>query len=194
MHTIGNYYHIYNRGAHKEKIFNVRDDYQRFIKLLFVGNDYRRLIPRWNYTNYWNHKRKPLVEIVAYCLMPNHFHLCLKEVTSNGVEIFLHKICTAYVMFYNKKYRHSGTIFQGSYQSKCINDDNYLRYVIQYIHLNPYGLNEPDMDKLTRLDHMTEAIKSSRKYEYSSYRDYLKEIRPENAIITRQRSDLDRSS
>ena len=87
-------------------------------------------------------------------------------------------------MYYNNKYDHSGTIFQGRCKSKCVDSDKYLRYLIQYIHLNPYGIEEPDMTKPARLEHLEEAVEYSKKYEYSSYKDYLGEKRPQNSIIT----------
>ena len=130
-----------------------------------------------------------LVEIYVYCLMPNHFHLALKEVSDKGTEKFMRKLCTSYVMYYNNKYNHSGTIFQGEYKSKLIDSDEYMRYLIQYIHLNPYNIEEPDMTKPAKLEHIQEAIEYSRKYEYSSYKDYSGEKRPQNSIITQDRPE-----
>lgn len=127
--------------------------------------------------------RNVLVEMFAYCLMPNHFHIGLKEITEKGIEKFVHKLCTSYAMYYNNKYDHSGTIFQGQYKSKYIDSDEYLRYLLQYIHLNPFGIEEPDLMKTAKLESLEEAIEYSRKYQYSSYRDYLGEKRPQNNIL-----------
>ena len=115
--------------------------------------------------------------------MPNHFHIGLKETTERGIEKFVHRLCTSYSTYYNKKYNHSGTILQGQYKSKLIDSDEYLRYLIQYIHLNPYGIEEPDLMKTAKPEYLAEAIEFSKKYEYSSYKDYLGEKRPQNAII-----------
>ena len=129
-------------------------------------------------------RKDMLVEIVAYCLMPNHFHVILGTQDIGNKTKFIHKLCTGYSMYFNLKYGHSGTIFQGQYKAKYIDNDDYFRYVIQYVHLNPYGLLEPDMDRITKLDHSDEAIKFSKEYEFSSYRDYLGLDRPQKSILT----------
>ena len=186
MHIIGERYHVYNRGAHKAPIFHDTKDYYRLISLLYIANNSRRVDLR----NIKPHEifildRDLLVEIFVYCLMPNHLHIGMKEITKRGIEKFMHKLCTSYVMYYNKKYNHSGTIFQGQYKSKLIDSDEYLRYLIQYIHLNPYGIEESDLARPAKLEHIDEAIEYSRKYEYSSFKDYLGEKRPQNSILRR---------
>ena len=87
-------------------------------------------------------------------------------------------------MYYNNKYDHSGTIFQGACKSKHIDTDDYLRYVIQYVHLNPFGIEEPEMNRLTKSEHYDEAVAYSKNYEYSSYKDYLGIDRPQRSIVT----------
>jgi putative transposase len=180
------YYHVYNRGAHKEPIFIDKSDYQRFVLLLHVANDTIPLRPNWIHKDPWNITPiEKLVDIFCYCLMPNHFHIGLKTNKERGVEIFIHKICTSYSMYFNKKYNHSGTILQGQYKSKHIDSDDYYRYLIDYIHLNPYGVEEPNMNKYSKREYLQEAIELSKNYEYSSYKDYLGIIRPQNIIISR---------
>lgn len=88
-------------------------------------------------------------------------------------------------MYFNAKYDHSGTIFQGQYKSKHIDSDEYFNYVIQYIHLNPYGIEEPDMMKSVKKEHLEKAFAYSKSYEYSSFKDYLGKIRPQGTILTR---------
>ena len=148
-------------------------------------NDTRRVDLRKIKSNgLFTYKRTPIVDVFAYCLMPNHFHLGLKEISDRGIEKFVHKLCTSYAMYYNNKYDHSGTIFQGQYRSKNIDTDEYLRYLIQYIHLNPFGIEEPDMTKPAKSEHFAEATAYSKKYEYSSFKDYLGEMRASKDIIT----------
>lgn len=182
---IGKYYHIYNRGAHKVPIFNDRDDYERFLHLMYISNN--QGIIKYANLNFYNvykiERGNRLVEIVAYCLMPNHYHIAICEVVEGGITRFIHRLCTSYSMYFNYKYRHSGTIFQGPYKHKLVDDDNYLRYLIQYIHLNPFGIENPDVIKTAKKEYMNEAIKSSRKYKYSSFKDYLGENRDQRAII-----------
>jgi len=76
----------------------------------------------------------------------------MKEKTHNGISRFIHRLCTAYSMYFNVKHDHSGTIFQGQYKAKHIGNDDYFRYLIQYIHLNPFGIaiTRRDIQKNTR--------------------------------------------
>ena len=129
------------------------------------------------------------VDVYAYCLMPNHFHLCLSEKCENGAEHFMRKLCTAYSMYFNKKYIHSGTIFQGKYKLKYVTNQSYLFRVIEYIHLNPYGIEEPDMTHEAKIEHREDAIKISKKYDFSSYKDHLGCSRQQEKILS-PRSDL----
>jgi hypothetical protein len=119
--------------------------------------------------------------------MPNHFHVCLSVTAARGgtscIHDYIRKIMTAYTMYYNVKYIHSGTIWQGSYKMKTVEDDNYLRYLIDYIHLNPFNLDDPTRTKASKLDNLKDAYKVSREYEYSSFSDFLGKIRPENKIL-----------
>jgi hypothetical protein len=87
-------------------------------------------------------------------------------------------------MFYNKKYKHSGTIFQGKYKSKHVNEDEYLNYLLEYIHLNPFGIEEPNISKSSKQDFRKQAIEIAKNYEFSSLKDYLHEERPQKVIIT----------
>jgi len=185
MHTLNEQYHIYNRGAHKAPIFLDKSDYQRFVALLYLANDTSRLVlAKIKPNDIFYRSRSPLVNIIVYCLMPNHFHILIREKNERGIHVFIHKLITAYTMYYNRKYDHSGTIFQGQYKSKHINDDDYFRYLIQYIHLNPYGIEEPEMNKLTKNEHYPEAVAYSKKYEFSSFKDYLGEQRAQANILS----------
>ncbi len=182
---VNEHYHIYNRGAHKAPIFLDNVDYLRFLQLLYVMNS-EKPVRFYNLnlsTIFLLDRGETLVNIISYCLMPNHFHIAIQEKSAKGVHSFLHKLCTGYAMYYNKKYDHSGTIFQGSCKSKHVGDDDYFRYLIQYIHLNPFGIQEPDMNKPTRSEHFDEAEAYSKKYEFSSFKDYLGEIRPQRTIL-----------
>ena len=125
-----------------------------------------------------------LTNIIAYCLMPNHFHIAVLDKLDGGTSKFIHKLCTAYSMYYNRKYDHSGTIFQGQYKAKHVGDDDYFRYLIEYIHLNPFGIEEPDLNRLAKTEYLDEAIAYSKTYEFSSYRDYLGENRAQRVILS----------
>ena len=84
-----------------------------------------------------NDEKNKLVDIICYCLMPNHFHLIMKQLIDNGIPKFMHKIGTSYTNYFNKKYSRSGVLFQGAYKIKYIDGDAYLLHLSRYIHLNP---------------------------------------------------------
>ena len=117
------HYHIYSRGVEKRKIFLNEKDYYRFTALLYIMNQnlpFRmdNFLQKNKLENIFEEeKEKPLVSILSYCLMPNHFHLILYEHTENGISKFMGKLLTAYSMYFNKKYAHSGVLFQGRFKS-----------------------------------------------------------------------------
>lgn len=179
-------YHTYNRGAHKALIFHGPEDYLRFQKLLYLGNSAKPLRAElYEGGVFFIDRGSVLVDIFAYCLMPNHFHIVLADRVENGVTLFTRKICTSYSMYYNLRYKHSGTIFQGSLKKKFVEDERYLNTLIDYVHLNPYGIEAPAMTTEAKMEHLHEAFEYSSAYEYSSLKDYLGENRPEQAILTR---------
>lgn len=116
------YYHVYNRGHNKQVIFYDAKDYQRYLKRLgeYLG--------------------KHEVTLLAYCLMPNHIHLLLRQDGEGSVDQFIHRLHTAYTMYFNKKYDKVGAVFQGRFKAKKIDTDEYLLHVSRYIHINPVEL------------------------------------------------------
>lgn len=183
----GEYYHIYNRGNSKQKIFRDKEDYLRFIALLYIANtsDKFNIYDLKKYANsdiYEKEKSDSLVSIGSYCLMPNHFHILITEKAEGGISNFMQKLSTAYVMYYNKKYERSGSLFEGKFKSKHIDKDNYFKYLFSYVHLNPIKLIQKDW-KEKGIKNKTEAIKYLNKYEYSSYLDFVEEERFQNKIL-----------
>lgn len=144
----GEYYHIYNRGVDKRVIFLDTRDYNRFILLLHVLNTnknlkIRELLLENSFNNLFKIKNEdPLVAIGVYCLMPNHFHLLLTSLVGGGISKFMLKVQTAYSMYFNKKYTRTGSLFEGPFKATHINNDNYLKYIYSYIHLNPAKLKD----------------------------------------------------
>jgi len=192
------YHHIYNRGAHKAAIFHDAFDYWRMLKLLYIANNTEPFeINNLGEKNIFSIERKcPLVDIISYCLMPNHIHIALKlreetppdsnrEVSppENPITRFMRKLCTGYSGYYNRKYDHSGTIWQGPFKEKGVYDEDYIRTLIRYIHLNPYSIKEPHMTKEARAEHLDESIAYCKQYEYSSFKDYLGEVRQQTPIL-----------
>ena len=175
-----NYYHIYNRGTDKRDIFLNETDYLRFLVLLYICNNIEPiritdLLSRGR--SLWDifsvDRKDTLVNIGAYCLMKNHFHLLVKEKTDNGITEFMKKLCTAYSMYFNKKNERSGNLFQGRFQSELVDDDAYLKYLFAYIHLNPIKIIDPAW-KESGIKNSNKAEKFLDTYSWSSYSAYVK--------------------
>jgi len=189
--SIGEFYHIYNRGNDKKKIFLDDKDYLRFMVLLYTCNavnsihlsNYNGLSKPQNLLKMFKIKREEtLVDIGSYCLMPNHIHLLLKEKIEGGVSLFLQKLFTAYSMYFNKKYKRTGKLFEGVYKAEHADSDEYLKYLYAYINLNPIALIENDWKNKVIKD-KKKAKEFLKGYKFSSYFDYTGMKREENNII-----------
>lgn len=184
----GEYYHLYNRGTDKRKIFLDKKDYERFVSLLFLCNSgiplHRSDHEGATLEKIFHIERETtLVNIGAYVLMPNHFHLVVHEQTEGGISMFMQKLSTAYTMYFNRRHKRSGGLFEGRFRGTHAKQDNYLKYLFAYIHLNPIGIIEKDW-KEHHIKHRNKAEVFLKKYHYSSYLDYAnpKQERP-NAVI-----------
>src|SRR3989344_2009952 len=116
----GEFYHIYNRGTDKRNIFTSRADRDRFLALLYLANQDEPVdlkLQGSTLLEIVERSGMPLVEIAAYCLMPNHFHLLVRELEEGGISKFMQKLTTGYTMFFNKKYERSGSLFQGRFKA-----------------------------------------------------------------------------
>lgn len=186
-HVPGEFYHIYNRGNSKQKIFNSDADYARFVRLLYLANGTTsldlRTIEESETEPFQFVKGEPLVAIGAYCLMPNHFHILLTPLVDDGVAQFMKKFATGYSMYFNAKHHRTGTLFEGRYKSTHAAEDHYLKYLFAYIHLNPIKLFQKDWREVGLHD-VAGAQAYLDSYPYSSYLDN-KIDRPESAILNR---------
>lgn len=185
--STGKFYHIYNRGNGKNTIFHDNQDYTYFVQLLYLANDISNFkinnITRSNNYNIFSKEREnQIVSIGSYVLMPNHFHILLTEKIEGGVSKFIQKLCTAYVMYYNKKYDRTGSLFEGKFKSKHINTEPYMMYIFSYIHLNPVKLIQKDW-KEVGIKNTDKVFDFLNKYKYSSYADYIETNRQENKIL-----------
>lgn len=186
--SVGEYYHVYNRGTDKREIFLDNSDRERFVKLLYLANGSKPIAFRYlptglHYTRI--EKGKPVVALGAYCLMPNHFHLLIKETNDDGITKFLGKMSTSYSMYFNKKYERTGSLFEGPFKATHVESDEYLKYLFSYIHLNPLKLiNEKwKEDKFTKRAATKTYLMN---YRYSSYVDYIGKKRPEKILINKK--------
>jgi putative transposase len=117
-----------------------------------------------------NHK--PIVKILCYSLMPNHYHLLLKEIRNGGISKFLHKLGTGYTNYFNLKYEEVGGVFQGSYKARTIDGDLYLKYLSVYIQiLNPFELYRGGRKQALR--EYNNAIDFAIEYPFCSLADYI---------------------
>ncbi len=143
----GEYYHIYNRGVDKRTITEDWKDSERFLESIIEFNavkplgglylkqfgSYNSAIARLRSSA---SKSEKLVEIVAYCLNPNHYHLILAPLIENGIEKFMQKLGTGFTKYFNEKYNRTGSLFQGRFKSSHLDSNEYLLHVVAYVNLN----------------------------------------------------------
>ena len=171
------YYHLYNRGVDKRTIFSSRNDYRRFLMLLYLANseeDVRigNMLKSTKYENIFSRDRgEPIVAIGAFCLMPNHFHILATPLKENGITKMMLKLQTGYSMYFNTKNERTGSLFQGPFRSSHADNDRYLEYLFSYIHLNPAKLREPQWKEKIRSEN--DLMHFVGAYPYSSYGSYL---------------------
>ncbi len=176
-------YHIVLRGIDGRLIFQGNSDYYRAVHDLFEFNDvmaapsaYRQRLnrneDRPRYIGDKRKARKLLVEILAFCLMPNHIHLLLRQKRDGGISQFMKKFGTGYVVYFNQKYERAGHLFQGRFRAVYIKTNEQLKTVFVYIHTNPAALIDPSW-KEGGIKKPKEVIEFIENYKWSSYPDYL---------------------
>lgn len=171
------YYHTYNRGVEKRKIFLDKQDYVVFLH--FLKQYLSPPPPKDNLLNppgLHPVRLRPIqtihdqIDLLAYCLMPNHFHLLLKQKSADGMTKLIRRVSTSFSMYFNKKYKRVGTLFQGIYKAVSVDKEEYLLHLSRYIHLNPV------IDRVApypRLATYTKPVD----YPFSSYQNYLGKIK-----------------
>ncbi len=161
----GGYYHVYNRGVEKRKIFLDEQDYKVFLgymkfyldRSILQGLALQGVSPSKTPKNYHDQ-----IELLAYCLMPNHFHFFVKQSTDRAIAEFMQSLMLKYVLYFNKKYKRVGGLFQSRYKTVLIDDETQFIYITKYIHRNPIDIlpARPGLAGLVG-------------YKYSSYGNYL---------------------
>ncbi|MEI8096831.1 MAG: transposase [Candidatus Moraniibacteriota bacterium] len=145
----GEFYHIYNRGTEKRTIFLDEQDFLRFLQSLeefntldpvggIFQNSFLKKQLRGSTSKLDNSfkQKEKLVNIVAYCLNPNHYHLILQQVSEKGIEKFMQRLGTGYTMYFNNKNERTGALFQGKFKAVHIDSNIYLLHVSAYVNLN----------------------------------------------------------
>lgn len=178
-YTIDSYLHVIKRGARGMNIVREESDYWRFLRMIFLLNDK-------HFDRYWRDgnlndifsrpehlpPREPIVEVVAYTLLPNHFHLVLHEVLEGGTTLFMKRLGQSMTNHSNEKYGEKGSLFQGSYRSKTINEDQYLRYAAIYVMVKNTFELYPEGGLLSAQHNFDEAWRWAEQYNFSSLGDY----------------------
>ncbi len=187
-------YHLCNRGVDKRQIFMDDSDSFRFIHNLFEFNDQEPAIFFRGSSNTTATKekygvgprtlsaivekeartkpRELLVEILVWCLMPNHYHLLVRQLVDGGVSLFMKKLNGGYTCSFNIKYERSGSLFQGKFKAVRLATDAHFSHIPFYIHLNPLDLIEPSWKGQGVKDYK-KAIDFLEQYRFSSHMDYI---------------------
>lgn len=184
----GEIYHIVSRGIDENLIFKDINDYYRGIFSIYEFNNtnpvsiwLRRRERRMeklkeslqgptlhNYSD----KRDKFVEVLAFCFMPNHVHLLLRQIKEKGITKFMTKFGTGYGSYFNKKYNRKGYVFQNRFKDVRIIDDNQFKIVVPYIFTNPIALVYPGF-KEKGIEDPKKAKEFLENYKWSSYQDCI---------------------
>ncbi|MEA3355544.1 MAG: transposase [Patescibacteria group bacterium] len=155
------FYHIYNRGVAKQEIFLDEYDYKKFLGYLKlyltpinIDDKTAKVFSSRQLKNYCD-----VIKLISYCLMPNHFHLLLYQKEIDSINYFMRSLGTKFSMYFNRKYKRVGPVFQGTYKAVEVKSESQLTYLSKYIHRNPLPVLEKDGDL--------------ENYKYSSYANYL---------------------
>ena len=167
----GDYYHLYNRGVDRRNIFIDNGDYFRFLNSMKEFNDTKPVVSLYlrRKAGQLRQQRglapfkgaKPLIEIIAYNLLPNHFHFILKQLVNGGLSEFMKRLGGGYTGYFNNKYNRTGSLFEGTFKSIQIITNEYLLWLSAYVNGNA------DIHRIAKIEN----------WHWSSYKDYL-ELRP----------------
>lgn len=169
--TKNEHYHVCGRGFERQRIFRDDDDYMRFLFLILHLQKPLSLKNISRFVAWFKKDPHDLAQsllkksdvpreiaVVAFCIMPNHFHILLRNDIDGGISLYMHRILTAYSAYFNRKYKHSGHVFQGPFVSVPIETNTQLLHVSAYIHKNPTEIGWKGKEHL---------------YPWSSYQDYV---------------------
>ena len=179
------YVHVCNRGAKKLPIYREEGDLWRLLANFFYLNHQESMPENWvrklkqlglwtpgvySWPEEWV-PRAPLVAILAFCIMPNHLHLVLKEKVEKGIPKFMHRVSMSYSKFINEKYTETGSLFQGAYRSCVVTDDAYLRHLAVYVQVkNPFELNPKGLRYA--IENFDTSFEEAKTYPFTSVNAY----------------------
>lgn len=184
----GKIYHLYNRGADKCPIVHNDNDRFRFVHSLFEFNNsdslchFSRRSPQLVEVRLRPvgdegkiQKREPrkfLVDLIAFCLMDNHYHLMVRQRVDGGISKFVQKFSTGYTHYFNQRHERSGVLFQGKFKSVPVSDDSQFNFLPFYIHANPLDKKFKEW-RNREIKDQKQAMKFLREYRWSSFPDYI---------------------
>lgn len=135
-YEIGEIYHIFNRGVDKRKIFSNQKDLDRFFESMIAFNSVKPIGSLFEQGFQKEEIKKPLVDLIAYNLLSNHFHLILGEIREGGISEYMKRLAGGYTWYFNNKNKRSGVLFQGTFKGKHIDSNEYLLRCSVYVNLN----------------------------------------------------------
>lgn len=178
----GEIYHILNKGIENRLIFKNKRDYERFLLTLFECNDVnpspdikhrkRRTDDNNENSNNKTKRVRPLVEILCLCLMPDHFHIAVKQIVDGGIAKFMQRVGNSYTKYFNIKNKRKGPLFISRYKSVHVGNDSQIRHLITYIHANPLDLIMPEW-RSGKMKDFKRAREFLENYQWSSYPFYI---------------------
>ncbi len=191
----GEMYHVILRALDDNLIFKNTDDYYRGIFSIYEFNNINSVTiqarrkartafkkslkkadrrPTSIQSLEFIDDREKMIEILAFCFMPNHIHLLLKQVKDNGISKFMKKLGGGYARYFNDKYKRKGHVFQDTFRAVRIESDNQFMATVSYIFTNPIALIEPEWKELGIRNHSTKKVfKFLEEYKWSSYQDCI---------------------
>lgn len=188
------YYHIYNRGVNKRSIFKTAEDYATFLNLLKRYLDDKPVLDNKGREYEWLHNK---IELLAFCLMPNHFHLLIYQQDPDAMTRLIRGVGISYTGYFNKKYKRLGPLFQDRFKASIITRDDYLQHISRYIHLNPYNYQTWEFSSLPyyKGDKKTGWVQPERILELfddnrSEYIKFLADYEQHKKMLDEIKSDL----
>ncbi|MBU1200266.1 transposase [Patescibacteria group bacterium] len=166
----GGIYHVFNKGIDGRKTFSDKTDYERAVRCIDFYHFSDRFCKLSRFLTLTTKKQQQifeqtqekLVEIYCYCLMPNHFHLLIKQLADGGVSKYLSDFQNSYTRYHNKRQERTGQLFMNQFKAVRVTTDEQLMHVSRYIHLNPHTGS------------VVNSLKELRLYPWSSLKEYLK--------------------
>ncbi len=176
----GEVYHIFNRSIADFVIFNDSDEYERMwqlIKYYQTENELKysvfirsKRVEKEDFNNFFNsiiQNKEKIVQIIAYCLMPTHFHLILKQYKNDGISNYIRKILESYSSYFNARHKRRGPLWESKFKNVLVEKDEQLLHLTRYIHLNSVT------DKL---------VNKPEDWFFSSYREYVNKVKDNSAV------------